>query len=675
MAFLGQEEQLRELQDRFRYLYIAMFICLGLLTARLVYLQVLQGEKLRNYSEENRIKRVKIASPRGMVFDRNRTLLLDNRPSFDLEITPQYLSDSGRKDEVIDFLAALVGMTKTEIRDRLEKSRNQQPFLPVKIKTDMTRDEVAVIESWRLSMPGVAVETEIERTNTYGDMATHLLGYIGKITPQELEKLKAGRTRYASEDSIGKLGIEKQMESTLRGSDGEDLVEVDAVGRRIQSKSKTAGLFDRAERPSVPGKNLVLTIDQDLQIAALTAFAEKVGGLVALNPKNGEILAMVSRPSFDPTAFSRGVSPQKWSELVQNPDRPLRDKTLQDHYPPGSTFKAIAAIAALEEGVITPNFKVHCVGKIQVGNRTYHCHEKHGHGEVDVVTALTRSCDIFFYRVAQKFKSIDVLGAWARKFGYGTKTGVDLANEVPGLVPTEAWKMEATGQPWQAGESLSVVIGQGYMLSTVLQLANSYAAIANGGMLFKPRYVKAVESAEGEKIEEQPVQEIGRIKVSPETLRLVRQGLWGVVNSPRGTAASQKLPGMDMAGKTGTSQVAKRSADKIYEKCTEIKYRLRHHGLFVAFAPAHDPQIVVAVLAEHACSGSRGAAPIGREVVKTYLQKYFPEKYSDEMMTKATEIDRKNMIATAKAARAASEAKAAAAAAEAAGDAGGTNEE
>jgi penicillin-binding protein 2 len=631
MSFLGQEEQVREYQERFKFVYAAVLIGLGALVIRLIDLQVLRGDRMRQYSEENRIKRVRIAAPRGMIFDRNKKLLIDNHPAFDLEIIPQYLAESKRTKEVVSLLAKILKMPETEIQGVLDKSRGQQSYLPVKIKTDLTRDEVASIESWKLAMPGVQVSEEIKRTNVFGDVAAHLLGYIGEVSQTELPQLiKAGKTNYKLGDSIGKFGLEQRMEEKLRGLDGERLVEVDALGRTKLEKTRGRVLERLAEKPPNPGNNLVLTVDQDLQLAAAKAFGEKSGSLVAIDPQTGQILAMISRPAFDPTEFSRGIPAELWNRLLKNENKPLRDKTIQDHYPPGSTFKVLTAIAALEEKVIDENTRFPCSGSIRLGNRLYHCHQKKGHGQVNVVSAITQSCDIFFYRAAQRLKSVNDIAKWAGHMGMGRKTGINLAREVPGNLPTEEWKKKRFGEEWNAGETLSVAIGQSYVLTTALQLANVYASIGNGGTLHQPYIVKEIESNDGQPIEQFQPQVADRATISPRTRELIMQGLWGVVNAPGGTAASQKLPGMDFVGKTGTVQVMRIAADKIYHKCDGMKYRERHHGVFAGFAPAKNPVIAVAVIAEHACSGSRGAAPIARAVVKTYLEKYYPELYGEK---------------------------------------------
>ncbi len=631
MAFLGQEEQVREYQDRFKYLYTILFLAVTILLGRLVDLQILRGDKMRQASEDNRIKKVKIAAPRGMIFDRNRRLLVDNRPSFDIEIIPQYLYESKQTDAVMSRLSKILHLSEPEIHEILRKNKSQGAFLPVKIKTDLSRDEVAEIESWKLDMPGVQITEEIQRTNIFGEVASHLLGYIGEITQTEYTALsKDPKNTYKKGDSSGKFGLEQKLEPVLRGQDGEKLLEVDALGRTKLNKNKGRVLDELPEKPAVPGKNLLLTIDQDLQLAAAKAFGDKAGSLVAIDPRNGEILAMVSRPGFDPTVFSRGISNKLWQSLLANEKKPLIDRTIQGQYSPGSTFKVLTAIAGLEEGVIDEHTKFHCPGYIWVGNRKMHCHEKKGHGEVSVVTAITRSCDVFFYRVAQRLKSVDDIAKWARHLGLGRKTGINLAREAKGLIPTEDWKLKTYGEAWNGGETLSVAIGQSYVLTTTLQLANLYASIGNGGTLYQPFMVKEVESFEGQILEQFQPKVVDSAKIGERTRELIMQGLWGVINSPIGTARSQVLPGMDFVGKTGTVQVMAVSADRIYHKCDTYKYKERHHGVFAGFAPATNPVIAVAVIAEHACSGSRGAAPIGRAVVKTYLEKYFPDLYGEK---------------------------------------------
>jgi penicillin-binding protein 2 len=641
MAFLGQEEQIREYQDRFRFLYVILGIGIVILFSRLVYLQIISGDRMRQFSEENRIKRVKIASPRGMVFDRNGVLLLDNRPAFDLEIIPQYLRESKQTKPVIKMLSALIKVPEAEIQNQLDRAKTQPSFLAIKIKTDLSREEVALIEGWKIDMPGVQIQQEIKRTNIYGDVAAHLLGYIGEVSTTEIPILNKNGDHYKLGDSVGKFGIEQKLEDTLRGEDGEKVVEVDALGR-VKLETRRGGRVMNAEleKAATPGKNVVLSIDQDLQMAAVEAFGDKVGALAAVDPNTGEILAMISRPAFDPTEFSRGIPSSLWAKLLNNENRPLRDKTIQDHYPPGSVFKVITAIAGLEEGAIDENTRFSCSGSIQVGNRPFHCHKKGGHGEVDIYKALTKSCDIFFYKTAMKLKSVDDIANWAFHLGLGRRTGIPLAREVPGLIPTEEWKRKRYNQPWNSGETLSVAIGQGAVLTTALQLANSYASIGNGGTQYRPYFVKRIESIEGKILSESAPEILDKTRLKPKTYELIKKGLWGVVNDPGGTAYSQRIPGMEFSGKTGTAQVISISKDRIYSKCENMKFKDRHHGVFAGFAPSENPKIAIAVIGEHSCHGATGAGPIARAVIETYLRKVDPQRYSPEAIQARQKLER-----------------------------------
>lgn len=641
MSFLGQEEQIRELQDRFRYLYFALAIGVMIIFSRLVFLQIFNGDKMRQYSEENRIKRVKIAAPRGMVFDRNRTLLLDNRPAFDLEIIPQYLKESKRSKETLSLLSSLIKMKEVDIYGALEKLRNQPSFIPIKVKEDLSREEVALIEAWKIDMPGVQIQQEIKRTNLYGEIAAHLLGYIGEVSATEIPILNKTGENYKLGDSVGKFGIEQKLEEVLRGEDGEKLVEVDALGRIKLDKSRGRVLATALEKVATPGKNLILSIDQDLQMAALKAFGDMAGAAVAIDPKTGEILSMISRPAFDPTAFSRGIPASLWSQLVNNENRPLRDKTIQDHYPPGSVFKIITAVAGLEEGAINEHTLFNCPGKIMFGGRAFHCHKKAGHGNIDVRTAISKSCDVFFYKTAQRLKSVDDIAKWAFYLGLGRRTGIPLAREVPGLIPTEEWKQKRLNQSWNPGETLSVAIGQGYVLTTILQLANTFASIANGGTQYRPFFVKRIESIDGQVISESKPEALDQHRLKPATSDAIRDGMFDVVNSQGGTAYPQRLPGMDFVGKTGTAQVINLAKDRVYSKCENMKYSQRHHGIFAGYAPAVDPRIAVAVIVEHGCHGASAAAPIAKAIVETYLRKIDPVKYSPEAIAERVEAEKK----------------------------------
>lgn len=634
MAFLGQEELLRIYQERFKYLYLILSISLILIVSRLVYLQIFNGDVMRQYSDDNRIKKVTIEAPRGMIFDRNRTLLVDNQPSFDLEIVPQYLRESQNKKEVLKKLSQFSGISVKEIAKKLKLARTLPAFLPVKIKEGLTKDEVARIETWKLDMPGVSVKMEIKRTSLYKDVASHLLGYIGKANTRELKELRETDESYSLDESVGKFGIEKQLEPILRGQDGQEILEVDALGRRVRQRKKQNVLSQDWDKPAIPGKNLILTIDQDVQLAAYDALGDQVGAVVAIDPNNGEILAMLSKPSFDPTVFSRGIPTKLWNELLNNENRPLGDKTIQDHYPPGSTFKVVTAFAAIAEKLLNTSTHVNCTGSMRVGNRTYHCWKKGGHGNVNLTEAIEKSCDVFFWKLAQKFESVDQIAKWAFKLGLGHKTDIELPREVPGLIPTVEWKKKRYNQIWNQGEVLSVAIGQSFVDATIIQLANLYATIANGGTVYKPHYLRQIENPDGSIVSKNDSEVVSQLEIDKKALNQIQMGLQKVVNGEDGTAKWNKIPGLEFSGKTGTSQVIRLSADKIYQRCQDMKYEFRHHGLFAGYAPSVNPVIAVAVIVEHGCSGSGAAAPVAKKVIQTYIQKHFPELIKKPKPTK-----------------------------------------
>jgi penicillin-binding protein 2 len=654
MAFLGEDEQIREMQFKFRYLYLGLAIAFFILLSRLWWLQIIQGENFKKFSEENRLKRIKIPAPRGMIFDTNKKLIVDNHPAYDLEVTPDELYSNKDWKSVISKISKIIKFNEESILKILEEAKNQPRFLPVKIKQDLSTEEVALIETRKLDFPGINIQMDIKRTNLYKDLASHVIGYIGEITQNELQKMNKSLIStnfipYSLGDYIGKAGLEAKWENVLRGINGEEYIEVDALGRRrkfVQKSSITAKL---TPKEPVPGKNIILTIDQDLQEAGLKAFekvqgSKKLGAMIALKVNTGEVLASMSFPSFDPTEFSRGISAQRWNELLNNEYRPLRDKTIQDHYAPGSTFKTITAIAGLEEGEIDEHTTVNCTGSLAFGTRVFHCWKKHGHGTVNVHDALVGSCDVFFYKLGAKL-GIDRIAKYAMMLGLGHKTGINLFGEESGLVPTEEWKRKRFNQEWNPGENLMNAIGQSYMLATPLQLANAYAALSTGGQIWVPYLVKQIEDVDGKVLKVFTPQEMNKVNISKRTIDIVSKALFGVVHEPKGTVFGQNALGYDIAGKTGTSQVIGLSAQKLRNtKCENMPFNSRDNGLFVAYAPAHKPEIAVAVVTEHSCHGASGAAPIAIEVIKTYLKKYLPNEYNDEAVKQRAANLRKDLF-------------------------------
>ncbi|MBL7665745.1 MAG: penicillin-binding protein 2 [Bacteriovoracaceae bacterium] len=620
----GEDDIIKSHRQRATQIGYIVLACFGLVVFRLWYLQIYKGETLHEYSVQNRLRKELVRAPRGMIYSRDGKLLVDNLPRFDAVLTRQYLKNP---ETTLPFLAQILGMSMEDLQAILDKNKFEARYRPFVIKKDLTAKEIAMIETESSSLPGVSIDAFISREYKDKEMGAHLLGYISEITQEQLPKYRErDGVNYRLGDFIGQFGVEQQLDKTLRGVSGHEYVEVDALGRS-RKYINVDNLFKGIEdEPSVPGNSIRLTIDHDLQVAGYEALVKekKIGGFVALDVETGEVLAMVSNPAFDPSQFSRGLTSEYWSSLVNNKDKPLRDRVIQDHYSPGSTFKPFTAIAALEEGIINGNTQIRCHGIFKLGKKIFHSWKRYGDETVTVVDALMQSCNIFFYKVASEM-DIDVLAKYTKMFGLGSRSGLGLPREVTGLVPTREWKLKRNGIEWQAGETLSCAIGQSYILASTLQLAIAYAAIANEGKVFKPKIIKEVIGTDGEVIEKFTPEVVREIQLKPTTWQLVKKGLYKVMNNPKGTGWYRRGLGLEMAGKTGTAQVASSSADRIYEKCENKPYELRHHGVFVGFAPFDNPKIAVASMVEHGCHGSSAAAPIVEAVISKYMEKYMPE--------------------------------------------------
>ncbi len=580
---------------------LAFFLILG---ARLYYLQVVKGAEFRRLSQNNCVRLRSIPSPRGLIFDRTGRLVVDNRPSFNVSIVPE---DADDPDGVVKELAAHLNEDVETLLARLESRRGGALFKPILLKRDLSRDSVAVVEAHKLDLPGVIITVEPMRHYIEEKRACHLIGYLGEISEAELNSGDYPETRNG--DFIGRFGIEKSYEADFRGKPGRNQVQVNALGQ-VTRVLKTL--------PARPGKNCYLALDLSLQRKAEDMFQEKVGAAVALDPANGHVLAMVSRPAFDPNAFVEGMSAEVWKALASNPFHPMRNKAIQAQYPPGSTYKIVTAAAGLEEGVIEDTTQHFCPGYYRYGNRTYRCWKRGGHGSVELIQAIAQSCDVFFYKVGEQL-GVDTLAEYAGGFGLGKPTGVDLDNEVSGLVPTQAWKLRKVGVPWQGGETLSVAIGQGFNLVTPIQMASLVAAVANGGVIYKPLLVERIEDVNTEEVTVVESEDMGRLPVSDETLERIRNGLTAVVNSRRGTGRIADIAGVSVAGKTGTAQVVAMGERPDADEEEKTPFRFRDHAWFVAFAPVEAPRIAVAVFVEHGGHGGSTAGPIAREMMETYL--------------------------------------------------------
>ena len=602
---------------------LAIFIIasFAILLARLWFLQIYMGDTLLRYSLNNRLRKENIPAPRGMIYEQNNILLVHNISRFDVIITPQYLRN---KELTIMKLAKILDIKPEVINKKLHNKTNQAEYIPITIKKNLTRKEVAIIETENAKMPGVSIKEFISREYKDKEIGVHLLGYIAEISQNQLQKLrKRDNVNYKLGDFIGKSGIEERLDLNLRGNDGYRFMEVDAHGR-MKGHIEGRLFADIQNKAMEPGHNIRLTIDRDLQLAAHKALEKHAGSVVAVDIHTGEVLAMISRPSFNPT--QREMTTDYWNSLINNDKRPFRNRVIQEHYPPGSTFKVITAIAALEEGIINTKTTVNCEGAFRSGRRKFHCWKKSGHGKVNLTKSLRESCDVYYYKIATML-DIDILAKYARLFGFGAISGIDLAGETPGLIPTREWKRQRNGEPWIKGETLSCAIGQSFVLATPLQLAMSYAAIANNGKLYRPKIVKEIFLNSGETLQKERPTLIREIEIKPNTFEAVRKALWEAVNSPEGTAWWQRGRGIDMAGKTGTSQVISLLPNQLFSKCEDRQYKYRHHGLFAAFVPYEEPKIAISAVVEHGCHGSSAAAPIVRDIAQTYMKKYFPKKY------------------------------------------------
>jgi penicillin-binding protein 2 len=636
----NEEEEAKAFAPRYRHIYILIMISGLTIFIRLWYLQIIMGTELRDFSEKNLIKETKIPAPRGLLLDREGRVLVDNLPGFEATISPQYATNL---EETARVVGPILGMMPANIIALVKRSRTKNgPFRPVRIKENLSIEDVFRLKLLRLDHPGLNINETIKRHYPLRENGAQLFGYVAEISKEQISRFNQkylGIFAFDQGDMIGKSGIEEVWERYVRGLDGISIVEVDARGRRAETESpRTLGFKPQDE---IPGHNLILTIDRDIQDAAFKAMnredhiGSRIGSLVALK-SNGEVLAWVNTPSYDPNNFSTGISPELWGKLVNDPFRPLRNKVIQDHYSPGSTFKPFVALAAIQEKVITPTTVINAPGSIRFGRRVYHDHQKGGHGNVVLSEAIERSSNVFFYKMGISL-GIDKMALYAKLLGLGQLTGIGLSNEVPGLMPTRDWKLKNLGEEWQPGENLSNAIGQGYVLTNALQMAMAYSAIGQEGPLYKPFVVKKIINQdneliadfEPELIRDASIPNEDGVVIDKSTFQAVKKGLWRVANGERGTARWWKVPGVEMAGKTGTVQMRSYSAEQIYDKCELRPFNQRHHGWFVGFAPADKPEITVAILAEHACHGSTGGAPIVRDVILAYMKKYHPERIKD----------------------------------------------
>jgi penicillin-binding protein 2 len=579
-----------------------------ILALRLWHLQILGADHYRELSERNRIRYVAIQAPRGAIFDRHGALLVDNRPAFTVSALRQEVDD---RKALFQRLGNLLDVEEDQLETSWRAGQGLPRYRPLPLLEDVGRQAMEKVQENSVDLHGLLVEVKPFRSYPYGDMAAHLFGYLGEVTEDELKKPRFAS--YRSGEMVGKTAMERMFEDRLRGAAGQKRIEVNVRGRELRQVTT---------RNPLPGQRLYLTIDATLQQAGEKALADQAGAVVALDVRNGEVLAFVSRPTFDPAWFARGISSEEWRDLMANSRKPMTNKALRGQYPPGSTFKMVVALAALEAGTANPSTKVECTGSIKLGRSyEYRCWKKRGHGQVDLHKAIKESCDVWFYRVGLE-TGIDRIASAAQRLGLGRQTGFPFGNERPGLIPTREWKKQRFGTSWYDGETVIAAIGQGFVLTTPLQLASMTAAIANGGTVWRPQIVQKVVDLEGGMEWMLKPEKLTETAWPAELMEPVRNAMESVVNDVGGTAWRSRLDKVRFAGKTGTAQVIKRKSDEEEEAETGdevVPYQHRDHGLFVSYAPAENPQIAIAVVVEHGEHGSSAAAPVAKAMYDAYF--------------------------------------------------------
>jgi penicillin-binding protein 2 len=604
MVTPGSFEDRRGLQVRLVVLRVVATAIFGLLAVGFWVLQVVEHDKYKEMADNNYLRTIPLRAPRGVLFDRDGRVLVENRYSFTVAIIRER---SANVDLAARRLAAAAGVDEALVLEIMQRHRRDPLFSPIAVIEHATFAQVAAVMARRLELPEVVVQQVPTRAYPPDGFAAHLFGYVGEIQESQLD-----RPEYAGSASgaiVGQAGLEKIYNAKLMGQDGDRLVVVNSVGREIN---------EVGEEPPVDGQRLQLTIDYDLQRALEEAFHAGgfAGAAVFLNPKTGEILAMTSQPAYDPNDFANGLERSKWAALNADPLNPLQNRLIQGRYQPGSTFKVLIATAALSEGIITPDFKAFCPGHAVFYGHDFKCDKKEGHGTLDLRHAIEQSCNVYFYTVGNMLK-IDTIKEYADKLGLSGRTGIDLPGEVESLVPSTAWKLRTTGEKWYPGETISVAIGQGQVSVTPISLATMITTVANGGTVVTPHVVRAVDDGQGWQIVAPPPAR-SFFPIKPDVVQVVRDGLWLAVNGA-GTASRARIDGRDVSGKTGTSQVI--STEGRAAAAGKTLLDLRDNSWFEFFAPKDDAQIAGVVFAEHAGHGGISSAPIARYVLETYFAK------------------------------------------------------
>jgi len=593
-----QQDTPADIQNRLPLLAGFIVLFAVVLFFRLWYLQVVKGASYQELAENNRIRPIKLRPPRGIIYDRNGKPMVENVLTFDVSLVPE---DATSLEGTITKLSSIVRMKPEAIKQALDDAEDVRgKYEPVKIVEEAPWDEVALVEARQEDLPGVIIEPEHRRHYPYGGMASHQFGYIGKVT-QTQKKYEQADTGML----VGQGGLEKTYDKLLRGTAGRRMIQVNASGKKV----KDLGI----DEPK-PGTDIFLTIDLDVQRAAEDALGTRAGAVVAMDPNSGEILALVSHPTYDPNLFPRGISPRDWVKLSNDPSHPLYNRAVQSVYPPGSTFKIVVSLAGLDSGKIDPKDTVTCTGSLRTGRKVFRCWKKGGHGVVNFHKALVESCDVYFYTMGDRM-GFDHVAEYARKLGLGSKTDIVLADEKPGLIPTAAWKRERVREPWYPADNFMNSIGQGFVLVSPIQAAQMIGAVANGGVFYRPQLLRKTRNRETGTEKVYDSVEKRRTVFDAAALAEVRSALLGVTSESGGTAHGAATPLATVAGKTGTAQVIaqKTPGGKLTESTQD-------HAWFIGYAPADVPKIAVAVVVEHGGHGGAAAAPVAKKVIEEYLR-------------------------------------------------------
>jgi penicillin-binding protein 2 len=599
---IRKREQDPDITWRARVLFYAALAGFLLLAGRLYWLQVVNYDYYRTLSENNRLRLRTVRAPRGPILDRNGKAIAETQGSFDLVCSPVDVSDPAGE---VRFLAEIVEFDadEDEILNRIRDARKANPYSGITVARDLRFEQVSVLEFNREALPGFSVMVEAKRSYPMGSAFAHVLGYVGEVSQEELNRTDDDRLGMG--DIVGKYGLERMLDDELRGTNGGRKVEVDAAGRDQRLVE---------EVPSQTGAAVYTTLDANLQLAAQEALGNRAGAVIALEPKTGDVLAFYSAPSFDPNAFARGIRRADWQALNSDPRNPMQNKGLQGTYAPGSTVKPFLALAALEGKVQDRDAKINCTGSYRLGNRVFRCWREKGHGPTDMYRAVVQSCDVYFYTLGLKLGP-ERVAHLERDAGLGTITGIDLQGERKGLVPDQEWKRKATKERWYDYESVLLGIGQGAIHVTPLEMVVGYSTLATGGEVWKPHVVSRVVRMDGSTLEEKP-ELMRKLPWNPANVEFIHKALAGVVND-YGTGGAARLPGIVVGGKTGTAQVASMKGKVV--KSENLPYEIRDHAWFVGFAPVDDPKIAVVAMVEHGGHGGSAAAPI----VKAVMQEFF----------------------------------------------------